>query len=240
MSGHSKWATIKRQKAVTDSKRGAAFTRLGKNISIAARKGKDPEMNAALRVAIEKAREANVPKDNIERAILKGAGELPGMSYEEARYEGFGPGGVALIVECVSDNTNRTLMTLRGVFADCGGTLGNPNSVAYLFDQKGVIRIARSDFAKPEDALELLAIDAGAEDIETDENGMTIMTAREQLHAVVQSLHTAGINLTSSETEWVPKTLVDVTPGQTAKVVACIEALEEEDDVEAVTTNARL
>lgn len=239
MSGHSKWATIKRQKAVTDAKKGAAFTRLAKNISVAARRGKDPEMNSALRVAIDKAREANMPKDNIERAVLKGAGELPGMTIEEARYEGYAPGGVACIVECVTDNTNRTLMTVRGIFSDHGGTLGNPGSVAYLFDQLGVIRIARADFAQSEEELELLAIDAGAEDIETDENGMVVTTAREQLHAVVQALEAKGIKLTSADTEWVPKTSVAVSAEHAAAVTTLLEELEDNDDVNAVYSNAQ-
>ncbi len=240
MSGHSKWATIKRQKAVTDAKRGAVFTKLGKNIAVAARAGKDPEMNAALRAAVEKAREANMPKENVERAILKGAGELPGVSYSEARYEGFGPGGVGVIVECVSDNTNRTLMTLRGIFSDHGGSLGNSGSVSYLFEQKGIIRIARNDFTQSEEELELLAIDAGAEDIETDENGMTIVTARDQRHTVAQALEGHHIHLTSSETEWVAKTTIDVSPDQLQTVTQLIEVLEENDDVQNVYTNVSL
>lgn len=240
MSGHSKWATIKRQKAVTDAKRGAIFTKLGKNISIAARKGKDPEMNPSLRAAIDKAREANMPKDTIERAILKGAGELPGVSYEEVRYEGFGPGGVGLIVECVTDNTNRTLMSLRGIFSDHGGNVGNAGSVSYLFEQKGVIRICHNDFTKSEEELELMAIDAGAEDIETDENSMTITTAREQLHTVAQALTSHGVTLASTETEWVAKTVIDASPEQIERIIALIDVLEADDDVNAVYANARL
>lgn len=239
MSGHSKWATIKRQKAVTDARKGAAFTRLAKNISVAARKGKDPEMNSSLRVAIEKAREANMPKDNIERAVLKGAGELPGVSYEEARYEGYGPAGAAFIIECTTDNTNRTLMNLRGLFDDHGCTVGTPGSVAYLFDQKGIIRIARVDFDRPEEELELLAIDAGADDLEANAEGMTIMTAREQLHAVVKALEAAGVKLTSSATEWIAKAGMDVSEADGQKIAAFVETLEENDDVDAVYTNAQ-
>ena len=241
MSGHSKWATTHRQKAITDAKRGAAFTRLAKNISVAARKGKDPEMNAGLRLAVEKAREANMPKDNIERAVLKGAGELPGMSYEEARYEGYVPGGAAFIAECTTDNTNRTLMAMRGLFHEHGGTVGTPGSVAFLFDQKGVIRIARADFgpSRSEEELELLAIDAGANDLETDEHGMTIFTAREQLHAVGKALETAGVKLESLETEWVPKSPMDVSAEDGEKIVAFVEILEDNDDVNAVYTNAQ-
>lgn len=238
MSGHSKWATIKRKKGATDAKRGAIFTKLGKNVAVAARNGKDPEMNPALRTAIEQAKRVNMPKDTIEKAILKGAGELPGVVYEEIIYEGYGPGGVALIICCVTDNTNRTVSEVKSILTRNGGTLGSSGSVMYMFEQKGVVRIAREDLGDNNpDEVELLAIDAGAEDIESEEEGMTMTTARENIYTLVDALERVGVTIASSGLEYVTKNMV--TPGKqdAQKVEKLIELLEENDDVDSVYTN---
>lgn len=238
MSGHSKWATIKRQKAVTDAKKGAAFTRLTKNISVAARNGKDPEMNAALRSAIDKARAANMPKDNIEKAILKGAGELPGVTYEEALYEGYGPGGVAMMMECVTDNTNRTVSQLRALFGDYGGSLGSSGSVKYLFEQKGVVRVAAEELKNQDkEAMELYLIDGGAEDIKNEEEGMTVIAPRAQMAVIVHLLEDQGVKPASAEVEWITKTMATPSAEDKAQVQKLIEELENNDDVNAVYTN---
>lgn len=238
MSGHSKWATIKRQKAVTDAKRSASFTKLAKNISVAARNGKDPEMNSALRVAIEKAREGNMPKDNIERAILKGAGELPGVSYEEVVYEGYAPGSIAVMIECVTDNTNRTVQNLRSIFSDYGGNLGSAGSVKFLFDYVGVIRIPVEGQSQSVEDIELLAIDAGASDIRTEAEGVTIVVPKESLHMCVDKLTAAGCHIAESGVEWLAKTTTDVPEASRQAFEECIAELEEHDDVNRVFTAA--
>jgi YebC/PmpR family DNA-binding regulatory protein len=241
MAGHSKWAQIKRKKAVTDAKKGAVFTKLGKNIAVAAKRGKDPEMNPALRSAIAQARAANMPKDNIEKAILKGAGELPGVVYEEVIYEAYGPGGAALVIECVTDNTNRTVSNVRALLTKHGATLGNSGSVLYMFEQKGVIRLAAETLAgQDREALELQLIDAGADDIQSAEEGMTITTAREQLNGVLAALETAGLEPASSGLEWVTPNTIPLSDGEAKKLEAIMEALEEDDDVVTVSTNADL
>lgn len=243
MSGHSKWAKIKRKKGGADAKRGAIFTRLGKNISLAAKSGADPDMNATLRVAIEKAKAANMPKDNIEKAIMKGSGEIPGVVYEEVVYEGYGPGGAALLIECVTDNTNRTVPSLRSTLTKAGGSLGEKGSVQYLFEQKGIIRIAAEDIntaGVERDAIELSAIDAGAQDIQTEEEGMTITTARTDLHSVVDALKAQGIEPTESEIEWITTAPLPADEKNAEQIQALIEQLEENEDVNAVYTNVEL
>lgn len=239
MSGHSKWATIKRQKAVTDNKRGALFTKLAKNLSVAARHGKDPEMNPALRTAIEKARAGNMPKDNIEKAILKGAGELPGVTYEELVYEGYGPGGIAMLIECITDNTNRTVSQLRSLFSEYGGSLGSSGSVKYLFEQKGVVRIGSEDLRSHNaEAIELALIDAGAEDIRIEEEGMTVIVPREQLAAVSAELRQQQIQPASAEVEWITQNHLAPPHDAAKKLQQLIQELEAHDDVDAVYTNA--
>ncbi len=239
MSGHSKWSTIKRKKAATDAKRGALFTKAVKNIAVAARHGKDPESNAALRTAIAQARTVNLPKDKIENAILKGAGELPGAVYEEVVYEGYGPGGVAFVIECVSDNTNRTVADVRSMLTKSGGSLGNSGSVMYMFNQKGVVRISKEDLTEhTADDVELLAIDAGAEDIQSEEEGLTITVPREQFHSMIDTFEKQQIPLASSELEWITDTMMQLPPEDAAKIEKLIEALEDNDDVNNVYTNA--
>lgn len=239
MSGHSKWATIKRKKGANDAKRGALFTKLGKNIAVAAKNGKDPEMNSALRTAIDKAKSANMPKDNIEKAILKGAGEMPGVVYEEVLFEAYGPGGTALIIECVTDNNNRTVAAVRSHLTKNGGSLGSSGSVLYMFEQKGIIRITeegRGDLSI--DAFEMLAIENGAEDIQFEEEGITITTARGNLNILVKALETAGVVLADSGLEYVTGNMLTLNEQDAVKVATLIEILEGLDDVNSVFTNA--
>lgn len=238
MSGHSKWATIKRQKAVTDGRKSAVFTKLAKNITVAARNGKDPDMNSALRVAIEHARAQNMPKDNIERAILKGAGELPGVTYEEITYEGFAPGGVACIIECVTDNTNRTVQNIRAIFTKYGATLGSAGSVKFLFDYTGVVRLSSEEQAKSVEDIELLAIDAGADDIRVEPEGITVIVPKESLQACAASLKAAGCVIAEQGVEWVAKSTTEVTPDVQEAFGQCIAELEDHDDVNRVFTAA--
>ena len=238
MAGHSKWASIKRQKAVTDAKRGAIFTKHAKTIAVAAKNGKDPEMNPALRAAIDRAKAANMPKDNIEKAILKGAGELPGVVYEEVRYEGYGPGGVALVIECVTDNTNRTVSFVRSTLTKAGGSLGSNGSVMFLFAQKGVIRLTNDDLGSTDrDALELASIDAGAEDIAVEEEGISITTERNDFHTVLAAVQELGATPSDSGIEWIATAPATTTPSDVEKTLALIETLEENDDVSAVYSN---
>ncbi|MFH1425906.1 MAG: YebC/PmpR family DNA-binding transcriptional regulator [Candidatus Kerfeldbacteria bacterium] len=241
MSGHSKWATIKRKKAVSDAKKGAVFTKVAKNIVIAAKGGKDPDMNPALRTAIDQAKAANMPKDSIEKAILKGAGEVPGAVYEEVVYEAYGPGGIAMIIEGVTDNTNRTVSSVRSTLTKNGGTLGSSGSVMYMFERKGVVRIASEQIAgKDKDAIELAAIDAGAEDIRSEEEGMTILCAREELNGLVDMLDKESLTLASSGLEWITKNMIVPPKEDAEKCEQLIETLEEDDDVSGVYTNADL
>lgn len=238
MSGHSKWATIKRQKAVTDGKKSAVFTKLAKNLTVAARNGKDPDMNSALRVAIEHARAVNMPKDNIERAILKGAGELPGVTYEEITYEGFAPGGVACIIECVTDNTNRTVQNLRAIFTKYNAALGSAGSVKFLFDYTGVVRLSAEDQTKSLEDIELIAIDAGADDIRVESEGITVLVAKEALHACVETLQKAGCVVSQSGVEWVAKTTTEVPDDMQEAFTDCVAEIEDHDDVNRVFTAA--
>jgi len=239
MSGHSKWATIKRKKGATDAKKGAVFTKLVKNITIAARNGKDPDMNPALRSAMDQAKVANMPKDNVEKAILKGAGELPGVVYEEVVFEAYGPGGIAMIIECVTDNNNRTVSFVRSSLTKHGGSLGGSGSVMYMFEQKGVIRIASEDIPN-QDELELAVIDAGAEDIQVEEEGVTIITGRADLNTIVQMLEKMNITPASFGVEYITNTMLDPDESASSTLSSLIEVLEDNEDVNSVHTNANL
>jgi len=233
MSGHSKWATIKRAKGAADSKRGALFTKLSKNISIAAKKGKDPEMNSTLRVAIDAAREALMPKDVIERAILRGAGELPGQVIEELTYEGYGPNGIALLIHCATDNTNRTVSFLKSTLSKYGGNLGGPGSVSFLFKQKGVVRSSDTS-----DAMQLAVMEAGADDIVEEDDGMTIYTTPASFAAVKQA---AGKSSDYAELSMIPETTVSVTEAaQRDSFEQLLNLLEDNDDVMSIAHNAKL
>ena len=237
MSGHSKWASIKHKKAIVDSRRGAQFTKLARAITVAARDGGgDPDANAALENAIQKAKASSMPKDNIERAIAKGTGAgADAESLESILYEGYGPGGVALLVETVTDNRNRTGADVKHLFARYGGSLGEPGSVGYLFDKKGVILIDASRYS--EDDL-LPAIEAGAEDITAEDGLHEVITGLQDFTAVRQALQEADVELDSAELLYRPSSLVEIQhEGQVAKLMRLIDALEDNDDVGAVHAN---
>ncbi|MDP3909441.1 MAG: YebC/PmpR family DNA-binding transcriptional regulator [Gemmatimonadales bacterium] len=235
MAGHSKWKQIKRKKAVTDQKRGAAFTKLIREITIAAKQGGgDPAGNARLRTAIDAAKAENMPWENIDRAVKKGTGELAGVIYEEVTYEGYGPGGAALLVQATTDNANRTVAEIRNVFTRHGGNLGATNSVAWMFDRKGQIVV---DGKADEDATMEAALDAGADDMERDGDVFLISTPPAQLHAVQEALKAKRIAVQSAELAMSPKNTVKVEGGDAKKLLLLVEGLEEMDDVATVFSN---
>ncbi len=236
MSGHSKWASIKHKKAVVDQRRGQHFTKLSRAISVAAREGGgDVEGNASLALAVQKARDASMPKDNIERAIAKGTGEgVDADQLETVLYEGYGPGGVALLIEAVTDNRNRTGADVRHALSKHGGNLGEPGSVAYLFDKRGVIVV---DAARYDEEDLLVAIDAGAEDISLDEDVYEIVTEPGGLVAVRDALAAAGIEIESADVTQRPKSRVPLQESDASRLMKLIDSLEESDDVGAVHAN---
>jgi len=239
MSGHSKWSTIKRQKGAADAKRGALFTKLGKEITIAARQGGgDPEANYRLRLAVDKARTANMPADNIKRAIERATGGKEAIEYEEITYEGYGPGGVALIVETATDNRNRTAAEVRSIFSKAGGQLAGQGSVAWQFEQRGVISIEGG--SGDADDIALAAIDAGATDVDTESEPIEIATEPTQLLSVQSSLEAAGVKVDSAELAMVAKTPIEVDVEKARSNLRLIEALEDSDDVQRVTANFEL
>lgn len=233
MSGHSKWATTHRQKAVVDAKRGAAFTKLGNMIAIAARGGTDPTTNSSLALAIEKARAANMPNANIQRAIDR-INDKNAAALEEAVYEGYGPGGVGIIIETASDNKNRTYPEVRTALTKNGGTMADSGSVMFQFARKGVIRVAASG----EEAL-LTVLDAGAEDAVEEDGGLTVYTDKKELAKVREALLAAGMTVEDAELQYVPNNTVAIEDDETArKLTKIIDALEVLDDVTNVATNA--
>jgi len=236
MSGHSKWASIKHKKAVVDSRRGKLFTKLARAITTAARDGGgELEGNPSLQLAVQKAKDASMPKDNIERAIAKGTGAgADAAAIEDVMYEGYGPGGVALLIEAMTENRNRTGADVRHVLGKHGGSLGEPGSVAYLFDKRGLILVDAERYG--EDDL-LPAIEAGAEDIAEDEGIFEILTEPASLTAVRAALEASSIELQSCEVAWLPKARVPVGEDDTAKLLRLIDALEDNDDVDAVHSN---
>ncbi len=237
MSGHSKWAQIKRKKGVADVKKGAIFTRLGREIAIAAREGGgDPNANFALRLAVDKARNSNMPKENIERAIKRGTGELnDGGVLEEIMYEGYGPGGTALLVQVLTDNRNRAASEVRHIFTRGGGNLASANSVAWMFEKKGVVTLEAGK--KDPDELALEVIDAGAEDVKVDGNLIEAYTAPDQLRALRETLQKRNIPFTSAEMAWIAKTPAEVHDDAAVSTLKLMEAVEELDDVQKVYTN---
>jgi len=237
MSGHSRWAGIKHKKAIIDAKRGKVFTRIIREITIAARQGGGkPESNPRLRKAIEDAKAANMPQDNIKRGIQKGTGEIPGMSYEEVTYEGYGPGGVALFVEGTSDNKNRTTSEIRHIFADHGGNMGESGCVAWMFESKGGIAISKS--AVSEDKLTEIAIDAGAEDILADDPTVfEVITAPADFEKVKAQLLANKINIENAEISFHPKSTVELDGDDARKCLALVDALDEHEDVKTVSAN---
>jgi YebC/PmpR family DNA-binding regulatory protein len=236
MSGHSKWASIKHKKAVVDSRRGAQFSKLARAIMVAARDGGgDPSANATLENAVRKAKEASMPKDNIERAIAKGTGEGgEADSIEAVLYEGYGPGGVALLIETLTDNRNRTSADVRHAFSKHGGSLGEPGSVAYLFEKKGTIVIDATRYSEEE---LMVAVDAGAEDISTDDDVFEVICEPGDFAAVREALEAAGVQMDSAEMGWRPSSLVPIDEAQVGSLMRLIDILEELDDVEAVHAN---
>jgi YebC/PmpR family DNA-binding regulatory protein len=236
MSGHSKWASIKHKKAVVDSRRGAQFSKLTRAIMVAARDGGgDPDANATLENAVRKAKEASMPKDNIERAIAKGTGEGgEADAIEAVLYEGYGPGGVAVLVEALTDNRNRTSADVRHAFTKNGGSLGEPGSVAYLFDKKGTIVIDANRYA--EDEL-MVAVEAGAEDISTDDDVFEVIAEPADFTRVRSALEQAGVEMDSAEMAYRASSLVPIDEEQARKLMRLIDALEDSDDVDAVHAN---
>jgi YebC/PmpR family DNA-binding regulatory protein len=236
MAGHSKWKQIKHKKAAADAKRGAAFTKLIKEITVAARQGGgDPAGNARLRSAIDAARAGNRPSDNIERAIKKGTGELEGVTYEEAVYEGYGPGGAAIMLQVTTDNLNRTVAEIRHIFSRQGGNLGAPNSVAWMFDKKGLVYVDAA--ACPEDTVLEAALEAGAEDAVRDGDQYVITTDPVTLHAVADGMRARGVSPRESEVAMTPKSSVTVQGADAQKLIKLMDALEEHDDVAKVFSN---
>lgn len=237
MSGHSKWSTIKRKKGANDAKRGAAFTRLARDIAIAARNGGDPESNFALRLAIDKARASNMPKDNIERAIRRGTGEdKDGAQFEELRLEAYGPSGIALIVEAATDNRNRTLAEVKHALNKLGGSMAEPNAVIWQFSQKGFISAEKNELDF--DELFMLAAEAGADDVEETEDGIVEIYSPLSAHQSVQiALLENGIKLEDVRLEWIASNPVSLEGEEAMKVLRLIETLEDLDDTQQVYSN---
>ncbi len=244
MAGHSKWANIKHRKAVVDARRGKLFTKASKEIIVAARLGGgDPSANARLRLAIENARSVSMPADNIKRAIQRGTGEIEGASYEDVTYEGYGPGGVAILVECTTENRNRTVQEIRSTFSKYGGNLGETNSVNWNFSRRGEVRISTD---KPEESVLELAIEAGATDVQfVEEHGMReeafVYCDAENLATVSDHLRNSGVTVREQHLVYLPTTMVQVTdPDHVRKLVKMLEVFEENDDVQNVYQNAEI
>jgi YebC/PmpR family DNA-binding regulatory protein len=239
MSGHSKWSTIKRAKGAADAKRGQLFTKLAREIAVAARAGlPDPEYNVRLRLAIERARAASMPKENIERAVARAAGEGAGDNYDEIWYEGYGPGGAAVMVQAMTDNRNRTVGEVRALFTRAGGSLGESGSVGWMFDHVGLV-VIEPNGGNP-DEIALVAIDAGATDVATEDEAVEVYTEPTDLHVVQESLKAAGYAVESAELTMKPKTTMAPEPEQAVKVIRLVEKLEDLDDVQAVHTNLEI
>jgi YebC/PmpR family DNA-binding regulatory protein len=237
MSGHSKWSSIKHKKAATDAKRGKIFTKLIKEITVAARTGGgDADTNPRLRTAILAAKSENMPKDNIGRAVKKGTGELEGVNYEESIYEGYGPGGAAVLIESLSDNKNRTVADIRYIFSKSGGNMGENGCVAWMFDKKGYIAVENK--AVDEEALMEAALDAGAEDIREDNSNFEVITAPEDFEAVRAAIDSASIPYMVAEVTMLPQSTTFLNGKEAEQMVRLMEALEDCDDVQKVYTNA--
>ena len=236
MSGHSKWSTIKHKKAANDAKRGKLFTRLNKEITIAAKLGGgDPDSNPRLRTAVAQARGANMPTDNIKRAIQKGTGELPGVEYEEINYEGYAPGGVAVFVECLTDNRNRTTPEMRHVFSKHGGSLAEPNSVAWMFDRIGRFLVPANGHS--EESLMDVVVEAGAEDIQQLDDAFQVLSPPDAFHAVQQALEGAGIATSEAALSREPQNTVQLSAEAATDCIKLLEKLEDHDDVQNVYAN---
>ncbi len=236
MSGHNKWSTIKRKKGAVDAKRGALFTKLIKEITVAARTGgADPESNPRLRTAVLKAKASNMPNDNIDRAINKGAGNLEGVTYEEIRYEGYGPGGVAIMVDCLTDNRNRTTPEIRTIFNKNGGNLGETGSVGYLFDRKGLFVIEGGTVSEDE-VIELL-MDYDVDDVRSEDGNIIVTTTPEGYYTVSDVLGKKGYNLLENQLGYIPQTTVTLDEKKAGQCLRITELLEDHDDVQQVYSN---
>jgi YebC/PmpR family DNA-binding regulatory protein len=235
MSGHSKWHSIKHKKGALDAKRGKIFTRIIKEITIAARNGGDPEKNPRLRKAVADAKAENMPADNIKRAIQRGTGELPGAIYEEITYEGYGPGGVAILVEVTTDNRNRTVSEIRNIFSKNGGNMGESGSVAWMFHKKGYI-VVPQDQAKEDDLLNLV-LEAGGDDLQSDSDNFEIFTSPESFDAVLDAIKNAGSNPAHAAIEMVPQNRLKVEGTNARQLLRLLEAFDDHDDVKSVVSN---
>jgi YebC/PmpR family DNA-binding regulatory protein len=236
MSGHSKWHTIKHKKGALDAKRGKMFTKMIKEITVAARTGGgDPDANARLRKAILDAKGGNMPNDTIERAVKRGSGELEGVSYDEITYEGYGPGGVAMLIESMTDNRNRTVAEIRHMFSKNGGNLGEAGSVGWLFDKKGYIVVEKA--AKSEDELFEIVTDAGAEDLKDEGDNFEVITSPEEFDAVVAALKKAGVEPAVAEVTRIPQTSVHLEGADAKQMLKLYEAIDDHDDVQHVYAN---
>ncbi len=236
MSGHSKWATTKHKKAATDAKRGKIFTKIGKELTVAARLGGgDPDGNPRLRTAVAKAKSVSLPAENIKRAIQKGTGELPGVSYEEIVYEGYGPGGVAVIIESLTDNRNRTVSEIRNIFSKAGSNMGEAGCVSWMFHKKGylVVNGAKAN----EDQLMALALDAGAEDMQVEDGNFVITTALSDFEKVKKALEDAAVPLELAELTMIPQTYVKLDGKEAQQMLRLVDTLEDNDDVQNVYAN---
>lgn len=237
MSGHSKWATTKRKKAVIDSKRVKIFTKLIKEITIAAREGGgDPAGNPRLRLAIDNAKAANMPADNIDRAVKKATGELEGQTYSELTYEGYAPAGIAILVDVATDNKNRTVAEVRHIFSKHGGSMGESGSVAWMFNKKGVITLTNQN--KTEDEIMEIIIEAGADEMMAEDDFFEVQTSLENFEKVRKSLIDKKINVENASLQWVAKNTIPIKGEEAEKVIRLIETLEDNDDVQNVFTNA--
>lgn len=236
MSGHSKWHSIKHKKGALDAKRGKLFTKFIKEITVAARSGGgDPDANARLRKAINDAKAGNMPNDTIDRAIRRGTGEEEGVNYEEITYEGYGPGGVALLIQSMTDNRNRTVAEIRHIFSKNGGNLGESGSVGWMFEKKGYIVLEKA--AKSEEELFELAIEAGADDLRDDEDNFEIITSPDAFDAVLNAVKGAGIEPQVAEVEMVPQNYIRLEGADARQMLKLVEALEDHDDVQKVSAN---
>jgi YebC/PmpR family DNA-binding regulatory protein len=236
MSGHSRWATIKRKKASADAKRGQAFTKIIREIIVAAKNGGgDPASNARLRTVLEKAKAVNMPADNIKKAIQKGTGELPGVTYEEITYEGYGPGGVALLIKVTTDNKNRSAAEIRTLLSKLGGSMAAMGATAWQFEQKGYIVVPKE--AIGEDELMEIALDAGAQDIQNEDTGYEIITAPQDFEKVKKALDDKSVKYTTAEVTMVPKSYVKLEGTQAEQMLRLMDALEDNEDVQTVYAN---
>ena len=237
MSGHSKWSTIKHKKGAADAKRGKIFTKLIKEITIAARMGGgDIDSNPRLRSAVAAAKSQNMPKDNLERAIKKGTGDLEGVQYEEMSYEGYGPGGVAVLVECLTDNKNRTVADVRYIFSKAGGNIGTDGCVSWMFDKRGLICIAKDE--SDEDTLMEVGLDAGAEDVKDEGDCFEIITAPEDFEAVREAIENASIKIDLAEVTMIPQTQTRLEGKEAEQMIRFMEALDDCDDIQKFYSNA--